>query len=254
MADSNRDTKIPVAETFYTLQGEGRSVGHPAVFLRTGGCNLLCGDVENPNDPQEELEQGEDATWTCDTIEVWKNPNTKTVREILEYWSDEGWLYKMEEQNAHLILTGGEPMLRQEELSDLLSELRNVTVEVETNGTIMPESSFGEQVDMFNVSQKLSNSGMDYDRRIKHEPTRFFRDSDKAMFKYVVSREKDLDEIWHLQDKFDIPNEDIQLMPAGYTKDDLDDTYQSVAEICMEHGYEFSQRLHVKLWGQATGV
>ena len=254
MSDSRRETKIPVAETFYTLQGEGRSVGHPAVFLRTGGCNLLCGDVENPNDKQEELVQGDDATWTCDTIEVWKNPNTKTVREILEYWSDEGWLYKMEEENAHLILTGGEPMLRQEELSDLLRELRNVTVEVETNGTIMPEPEFESQVDMFNVSQKLSNSGMDYDRRVKKEPTKYFTDSDKAKFKYVVSREEDLQEIWDLQDEFGIKNNQIQLMPAGYTREDLDNSYQAVAEVCMEHGYEFSPRLHVEIWGQATGV
>lgn len=251
---TNKSTKIPVAETFYTLQGEGRSVGHPAVFLRTGGCNLICGDPENPNDPQEDLEKSDDAEWLCDTIEVWKNPDTMSVQEILNLWGDEGWLYKMEMESAHLILTGGEPMLHQDKLGSLLSNLHGVTVEVETNGTIVPEDDFDDHIDMYNVSQKLSNSGMDKEDRIVPESTHWFRSSDKAMFKYVVSREEDLQEIWEIQSEFGISSDDIQLMPAGYTRDDLAQSYQDVADICMEYGYEFSPRLHVEIWGMATGV
>ena len=119
------DTKLPVAETFYTLQGEGRSVGVPAVFLRTGGCNLLCGNPSNPDAPQEELEMADDATWLCDTIDVWSNPNTKTVEEVLDIWAEEGWMEKLEMRGAHLILTGGEPLLQQDNLLDLL---RNLTM------------------------------------------------------------------------------------------------------------------------------
>lgn len=250
----SEEIKIPVAETFYTLQGEGRSVGHPAVFLRTGGCNLLCGDPDDPTKAQEDMEMSDDATWLCDTIEVWKNPNSKTVQDILNHWSDEGWLHKMEMKGAHLILTGGEPMLQQERFPELLKKLNGVTVEVETNGTIIPNDEFDDYVDLYNVSQKLSNSGMDKERRIKPEATHWFRESDKAKFKYVVSRQQDLEEVWEIQDEFGIPNDKIQLMPAGYTREDLSNTYGEVAEICMEYGYEFSPRLHVEIWGQATGV
>lgn len=253
MTEEN-ETKIPVAETFYTLQGEGRSVGHPAVFLRSGGCNLLCGNPDNPKAAQEDLEQSDDATWLCDTIEVWKNPNSKTIEEILNHWSEQGWLHKMEMGNAHLILTGGEPMLHQDKLPDLLKRLNNVTVEVETNGTIVPNDEFDEFVDLYNVSQKLSNSGMDRSRRINSDATHWFRESDKAMFKYVVSSQEDLEEVWEIQGDYGIPNEQVQLMPAGYSREDLSNSYGEVAEICMEYGYEFSPRLHVEIWGQATGV
>lgn len=247
------DTTIPIAESFYTLQGEGRTVGTPSVFLRTGGCNLLCGNVENPDDPQEELIQGDNATWTCDTISVWRNPNTYTIDEIVDHFAENGWNEKLE-GGAHLILTGGEPMLRQESLLELLKELPDTTVEVETNGTIKPEKEFDSYVDYYNVSLKLSNSGMSKDRRIKPKAIHYFRDSDKAMFKIVVSREEDLRELWELQSDFGIESPNVQLMPAGYTREDLDDSYQSVAEICKEYNYRFSPRLHVNLWGQATGV
>lgn len=250
-----KDTKIPVAETFYTLQGEGRSVGNPAVFLRTGGCNLLCGNPSNPDDPQEEIEMSDDSTWLCDTIETWKNPNSQTVEEIVDHWSEEGWLEMLEAECAHLILTGGEPMLQQDNLLDLLKSLDDdVIVEVETNGTIVPDDEFDEFIDYYNVSQKLSNSGMPEDRRIIPEATAWFRDSEKAMFKYVVSRNEDLEEIWEIQDEYDISNDGVQLMPAGYTREDLSNTYGPVAEICKKYGYKFSPRLHVEIWGQATGV
>lgn len=249
------DTKLPVAETFYTLQGEGRSVGVPAVFLRTGGCNLLCGNPSNPDAPQEELEMSDDATWLCDTIDVWSNPNTKTVEEVLDLWAEEGWMEKLEMRGAHLILTGGEPLLQQDNLLDLLEELDDdVTVEVETNGTIVPDEEFDSYIDYYNVSQKLSNSGMPEDRRINPDATHWFNSSEKAKFKYVVSREKDLKEIWEIQGDYGIPNDKVQLMPAGYTREDLSNSYGAVADICKEYGYEFSPRLHVEIWGQATGV
>lgn len=247
-------TKIPVAETFYTLQGEGRTVGQPAVFLRTGGCNLLCGNPENENDAQEELEKSDDATWLCDTIEVWKNPETMTVEEIISKWRDEGWLDKLWDGN-HLVVTGGEPTLHQEKLIDLFDEVPSFAkIEVETNGTIKPTDKFDSYVDYYNVSLKLSNSGMPEERRINNDSVHFFRSTDKAVFKFVISREEDLEEIWDIQSKFGIQSTDILFMPAGYTQEDLSDTYPSVAEICKEYGYRFSPRLHVELWNTATGV
>jgi organic radical activating enzyme len=75
-----------------------------------------------------------------------------------------------------------------------------------------------------------------------------------STFKFVVSREEDIEEIEALKEEFGINPSQIMLMPAGYTRDDLSDTYESVAELCKESGYRFSQRLHVNLWGMATGV
>ena len=36
-------SKIKIAELFYSVQGEGRFMGVPSVFLRTFGCNFTCG-------------------------------------------------------------------------------------------------------------------------------------------------------------------------------------------------------------------
>ena len=34
---------LPIAESFYSIQGEGMTTGYPAVFVRLAGCNLMCG-------------------------------------------------------------------------------------------------------------------------------------------------------------------------------------------------------------------
>ena len=48
---------IRVSEYFYSIQGEGLTVGVPAVFLRLQGCNLDCGSSGG--------------SWVCDTEAVW---------------------------------------------------------------------------------------------------------------------------------------------------------------------------------------
>ena len=90
--------KLRVAEMFYSLQGEGRSSGCPAVFLRLQHCNLLCGR--------------DDASWRCDTLDVWRRGQALTFAEIIDSWRAKGWLAHLA-ANAHLVVTGGEPLLQQ---------------------------------------------------------------------------------------------------------------------------------------------
>lgn len=249
--------ELPIAETFYSLQGEGKSAGVPAVFLRVGGCNLLCGAPPDADAPQDELEPNADegATWVCDTIETWRNPEPVTDRELLGEWTKNGSLAKLRTGTAHLVLTGGEPLLRQELLGEFLTYANIETVEVETNGTIVPDHTpFDDQIAQYNVSTKLSNSGMPEDRRLIPEAIRHFRDDPRATFKFVVSREDDLNEIRALQGNYGIPATQIMLMPAGATQAELAETAPRVADICKADGYRYSDRLHVRLWNIATGV
>lgn len=257
-AETDEEAALPVAETFYSIQGEGPHCGIPAVFLRVAGCNLLCGAPENPDADQEELEPNEDAgaTWVCDTIDVWRSGERLTATDIEERYADNGWLEPLRDGRAHLILTGGEPLQRQEAITAVLDQLRPRYVEVETNGTIEPTESFDEAVDYYNVSMKLSNSGMSTERRLVDDAIEFFRvvGPHRAMFKFVVGDSDDIAEILNLATEYTLLPEQISLMPAGASRDELSETYPLVADLCKSYGFRFSPRLHITLWNQQTGV
>lgn len=261
---------VNVAEQFFSLQGEGPFAGTPAVFLRLAGCNLKCGLA--PGDSVTDFEKGQEptadgATWICDTIDVWRDPeNRYDPGQLVHEWGTLGWTNRLE-AGAHVILTGGEPTLQlhQDASMAFLDRLEEFMaeppfVEVETNGTIRPDDAYLDVVDHFNVSVKLQNSGMDRDDRINPEAMEYYADrwvdgaDPTAVFKFVVGGEADMDEIHGLISEFDIPYRQVMLMPAGQTREQLRETYPVVAELCKENGCSFSPRLHVTLWDQATGV
>lgn len=258
---------IPIAEQFYSMQGEGPYAGYPSVFLRTAGCNLVCGGGENLEvENQEDMEPSDDATWVCDTISVWREADEKpTVEEVVDEWAERGWLDKFR-QGAHLVVTGGEPTLpkRQDQLCALFDELDDrhalPFIEIETNGTQWVGFKFDGMIDHYNVSLKLSNSGMSRSQRIRDKSIDWFirrHESDEmggAILKFVVSRDEDVEEIEDLISEFDVPTDMVWLMPAGASQDQLRETYPTVAEMCKEEGYKFSPRLQVDTWAQATGV
>ncbi len=98
--------KLIVNEIFYSLQGEGRFTGHPAVFLRLAGCNLSCPFCDTDHQSGEEMD-AEDI-----------------VGLMTAY------------PTRHAVITGGEPGLQlTAEFVDRLHR-EGYFVQVETNGTV----------------------------------------------------------------------------------------------------------------------
>jgi organic radical activating enzyme len=256
-------TELQVAEYFFTVQGEGPYAGTPAVFLRLAGCNLRCGAVGRELDDVDPVEDEptEGASWICDTIPEWKQADVEvTPEDMVTVFREEGHLEEIRDKGAHIVLTGGEPTLPvhqvacQEFLVELQSAGVDPFVEVETNGTIEPRGEYAPFIDQFNVSLKLSNSGHDESRRIDEDALNWHKNSPRSTFKFVVSTEEDVNEVLSLISDYGIKNRDVMLMPAGQTREQLQDTYSDVMELCMRYGFRFSPRTHVTAYNEQTGV
>ena len=149
-------------------------------------------------------------------------------------------------------------MLQQAGLVQLMRQLtaysEDYHFEVETNGTLIPSPEFDQQIHQYNVSPKLQNSGNPQKLREKAGAFRFFARSPKANFKFVVSEPSDLEEILSLLQRYDIPSERVWLMPEGSSATVLNKRRKWLVEICKKHGFRYSDRIHVQIWGAKKGV
>lgn len=216
-------------EIFHSIQGEGVSQGMPCVFLRLAGCNLAC-------------------SW-CDTAYSW-NGTVPGVRLTPEKAAELALHYPC----RRLVLTGGEPLIQQKALPALLRLLPDHAVEVETNGTVMPDTELLERVTQFNVSPKLPHSGNDAAKTWKPDILRRLAATEKAWFKFVVAREDDVKTVLRQAAEAGIPTGRILLMPLASTRDELDAARVQTVEWCLRYGLRFSDRLHIAIWGSKKGV
>ncbi|HWY34676.1 MAG TPA: hypothetical protein VNX68_08515, partial [Nitrosopumilaceae archaeon] len=163
-------------------------------------------------------------------------------------------------------ITGGEPMLWQEQLTDWMNLLkegepaRDPYTEIETNGTIQPKDDFFRWINHWNCSPKLESAGDPLEKRYKPDVLKWINDQESSMFKFVVNVynkntiDKDLEEIDKIQTECNISTSKISLMAEGYTREQCLSNMISVIEICKSRGFRFSPRLHVYAWDRVTGV
>ena len=159
---------------------------------------------------------------------------------------------------SNVIITGGEPMVQHKHLLRLLQLMKlsknKYSVEMETNGTLVPNKELDVLIDQYNVSIKLSNSHVEEKHRLIPNSIRFFSSSSKANFKFVVDNESDLNEILSLQRTFEIPSSKILLMPQGVTSESLRNKQKWLVEICKENNFTYTDRLHIHIYGGKRGV
>lgn len=214
-----------VAECFFSIQGEGATAGLPAVFVRLQGCSVGC-------------------RW-CDTKYAW---DPGAGREVaLEDLVTEAAAFPCRRG----VVTGGEPL--ESPLFVPLAEAlaaRGFTLEVETAGVLPPPPV---PVAQWNVSPKLAGSGVPEARRINPEAIRRFR-ALGAWWKFVVADQADLAEVLRLAERFALPRERILLMPEGARREEILERSRWVVEACQRHGFRYSPRLQILLWGARRGV
>jgi organic radical activating enzyme len=230
---AERSTLV-VSEVFGpTVQGEGPSLGRRAGFLRLGRCNLDCSWCDTP------------FTWDWDRFDPEVELRERAVDDVVA------------ELDAmaidRVVVTGGEPMLQQRRLAPFLAAAaeRGWAVEVETNGTLAPTGTTARLVERFNVSPKLANSGVPFERRIVPDALAALVATGKAAFKFVAAGPEDLDEIGALVDGHGLAP--VWVMPEGTTPEAVLAGGRRLAAAVVARGWSLSTRLHVLLWGDERG-
>ena len=282
-------SKIKIAELFYSIQGEGRYMGVPSVFLRTFGCNFKCAgfgmpkgelsaEVESIAQRIAEFKSYEElplVSTGCDSYASW-DPRFKDLSPMLTTDAIADRICEIlpfnEWQDEHLVITGGEPLLGwQRAYPDLLSHpkmagLKEITFE--TNGTQKLTEEFKEYLanwrdteDMwrqvtFSVSAKLSCSGEHPDEAIRPDIVREYEEIGYTYLKFVVATDDDAEEALEAVDiyrgeGFTGP---IYLMPVGGVESVYALNNRRVAEFAMKNGLRYSDRLQVPLFKNEWGT
>ena len=283
--------KLKVAELFYSIQGEGRYMGVPSVFLRTFGCNFTCSGFGMPKGEQSKevdyvaaevkkylsYKELPLVSTGCDSYASW-DPRFKHLSPVLDTDSVADAIvdtlpYK-EWKDEHLVITGGEPLLGwQRAYPDLLNHpkmrsLKKITFE--TNGTQDLTEDFKNHLDIwgwgvpgnfdrqitFSVSPKLSVSGEKWDDAIKPDIIADYGMVGYVYLKFVVASQEDADEaekaVKAYQDAgFRGP---VYLMPVGGVESVYHMNNRAVAELAMKKGYRYSDRLQVPLFKNEWGT
>lgn len=238
-------TRLRVSEIFGpTLQGEGNSQGRPVMFLRLGLCNLDCSWCDTPYTWDWTGKNGK--VYDKDKELMWLS-----VNEITEWASD----IRSNNNVTRMVITGGEPLIQQKRLAVLVEALtgHGITVEIETNGTISPNETLRHHA-RFNVSPKLSSSGVAADKALDLEVLSDFVNLDRASFKFVIADDTDLADMRTLIERLGVEPSRVFVMPEGITREAILSRLPWLFDKAATNGWNLSPRLHVLAFDNKRGV
>jgi organic radical activating enzyme len=279
-------SKIKIAELFYSIQGEGRYMGVPSVFLRTFGCNFTCDGFGMPRGEQskerdfiaadiKKFFKYEDLPLVssgCDSYASW-DPRFKDLSPLLTTDAIANQIMEIlphgEWRDEHLVITGGEPLLGwQRAYPDLLNHtkmqgLKEITFE--TNGTQQLTPEFREYLHnwrgdsreiTFSVSAKLPASGEKWGDAICPEIVCTYEEVGTAYLKFVVATEQDIADAECAVGAFRSAGFEghVYLMPVGGVESVYTFNAKNVALAAMKRGWRYSDRLQVPLFKNEWGT
>ena len=279
-------SKLKISELFYSIQGEGRYLGVPSVFLRTFGCNFTCdGFGMNKGEKSVERFKVDADTYKeyktlplvstgCDSYASW-DPRFKHLSPLLSVDTISDTIIDLLPGNkwgdSHLVITGGEPLLGwQRSYPELLSHdnmrgLQELTFE--TNGTQLLEPELVSYLNewkkhrylhclTFSVSPKLSISGESWEDAICPDVVQQYYNTGYTYLKFVVATKEDAEEAEQAVNEyrkrgFKGP---VYLMPCGGVERLYSLNNRNVAELAMQKGWRYSDRLQVPLFKNEWGT
>lgn len=237
---------LVVSECFGpTASGEGASLGRRCGFLRLMGCNLHC-------------------SW-CDTKYTWD----ASQYDLREQGTRMTWAKIVDQLIAmdvdFVIISGGEPLLHQGQPAwELILRAlagAGIGVEVETNGTIIPNRASRDWIRRFTVSPKLAHAGDPEHLRIVPEAIGAFRLmmeqpgewKDRVIFKFVCATPDHVAEVQRWVKIFQIRAENVWVMPLGATREDVEQNLAKITDAAVTAGFNVTTRLHITVWGNTRG-
>jgi len=281
-------SNIKISELFYSIQGEGRYMGVPSIFLRTFGCNFTCAGFGMPKgtlskeveDIAARVHYYDDykklplVSTGCDSYASWDprfkhlspvRPTDDIVDDIMAMLPHNRWM------DEHLVITGGEPLLGwQRAYPDLLSNekmraLKEITFE--TNGTQELSQDLAIYLQKwkinreknaltFSVSPKLSISGEKWEEAICPDIIRQYESIGFVYLKFVIATKEDALEADKAVQEFRNGGfrGPVYFMPCGGVESIYSLNAKNVAIEAMNRGYRYSDRLQVPLFKNEWGT
>ncbi len=250
--------KVEIVETFLSIQGEGMYSGKLAIFVRFSGCNFNCIGFGVSREKDGSIFTG------CDTI---KAVFTKDFASTYKKYTAQELFDRVKSLKKDfkpiVVITGGEPLIYHKNKEfvrwiELLLE-QGFLIHFETNASI--ELDFKEyplyKECCFALGVKLSNSDVIKEKRINEKALQAFKKNAKdSFYKFVLNKnfilnnqaQEEIEEI------LTICQNEVYCMPMGFNQEEISQNALSVAEFCIKNGYNYSDRLHIRLWGDKEGV
>ena len=241
------DKNLPIVEIYTAVQSEGSRAGYPTIVVRTTGCTHRCYFGEGG--------------W-CDSWYTSIHPEKGkfTFNDIIKAYEDNPHIKEM-------MLTGGSPTMHAALVNELthLAHEEDIFITIETEGSHFLPTYY--PINLLSISPKFSNSvpqlgvatpqgGITDERMIKtHNRLRLNWDAIKQSIDY--HSDYHLKPVWDGVDKLalkeimgaitalNIPSDKVWFMPAGDTREALQQSYPKMFDWVRDNGYRLTWRPHI---------
>ena len=282
---------FPVLEMFHSIQGEGIFTGVPSIFIRVAGCNLRCVFKGSRCDtPYSSFELDKPIVDTVEgAIEYFEEfykqcPNTSHIvftggepmlyqvqlMEFIKGIADLGNFIYTVETNGSLLNEIG--LICSDDFDswiDLWSISPKLSTSVDWGCKYLDENQRDNhnknRINIKNLASYINNTIVLHHEIAEYSDNSYFPlidDRPKFQLKFVYSGEESLVEIKDILDKLveetgyskEVIYGSVLLMPEAGSKEQLENNSEECVLVCLENGFRFCDRLHLRIWGNKRCV